>query len=63
MSLFIACLATSRFTGSKLVTSMTPGVSSTMMSTPVAFSKRADVAALAADDPPLHLIGRDVQSC
>ena len=56
ISLFSAMRATSRRTGSKPLTMTTPGVSSMITSTPVAFSKRADVAAFAADDPALHFV-------
>ena len=37
-----------------------PGVSSTISSTPVASLERADVAPLAADDPALEVVARQI---
>ena len=55
-----ASLAISRRMLSKPVTMTMPGVSSTITSTPVAFSKARMFRPFAADDPPLHVVGRDV---
>ena len=60
MSRSMAWRATSRRNGSKLDRMIAPGVSSTISSTPVACLERADVAPLAADDPPLHVVARQI---
>ncbi len=56
----IAWRATSRRNGSKLERMMAPGVSSTISSTPVGDLERADVTALAADDPTLQVVARQI---
>ncbi len=56
ISLVSAMRATSRRTGSKPERTTASGVSSMIRSTPGRLLERADVAALAADDPALHLL-------
>ena len=57
MSLVRAMRATSRRTGSKPLMTTVSGVSSMIRSTPGGLLEGADVAALAADDAALHLVG------
>ncbi len=60
MSLVTAIRATSRRTGSKPDRMTVSGVSSMIRSTPGGLLEGPDVAALAADDPALHLVRRQV---
>ena len=60
MSFVRASRATSRRTGSKPERTTVSGVSSMIRSTPGRLLEGPDVAALAADDPALHLVGRQV---
>lgn len=60
MSRSMAWRATSRRYGSKLERMIAPGVSSTIETDAGRLLERADVPPLAPDDPPLHVVARQI---